>query len=103
MEKPFKRIPPSFETDSRPSTVLPAYTDIDTNNHVNNIKYANYVLNAVHPCEDQRIHEFEIEYHREVRGDAPIRLPILREEGGVLVKGLGEENARMFTARLTWA
>ena len=36
-----------FESDDLPYEVNPGFSDLDTNNHVNNTKYANYVLNAL--------------------------------------------------------
>ena len=92
-----------FDGEGEARTVYPQFTDIDTNGHVNNIKYANYILNALTPQEGEHIRDFEIEYHREVMADAPLYLSTLREEGAASVKGSGEDGARMFTARLTWA
>ncbi len=91
-----------FDGEGEAMTVLPQFSDIDANGHVNNIKYANYIMNAVCPGEDEHIGDFEIEYHREVVADHPLSLPILRQDGGVLVKGIGEGGAKMFTARLTF-
>jgi acyl-ACP thioesterase len=91
-----------FDGEGGPQVIYPQFTDIDTNGHVNNIKYANYIMNALAPDEGERIRDFEIEYHREVMADAPLALSILREAGAASVKGSGEDGARMFTARLTW-
>ncbi len=91
-----------FDREGESMVVLPQFSDIDANGHVNNIKYANYIMNAVSPREDEHIADFEIEYHREVLASAPLHLPVLRNEGHALVKGAGEDGACMFTARLTW-
>ena len=92
-----------FDGEGEPRVILPQFTDIDTNGHVNNIKYTNYIMNALSPSAGERIRDFEIEYHREVVADAPLSLSVLREEGVASVKGSGEDGARMFTARLSWA
>ena len=91
-----------FDGEGEAKVIYPQFTDIDTNGHVNNIKYANYIMNALAPDEGERIRDFEIEYHREVMADAPLSLSVLREDGAASVKGSGEDGARMFTARLTW-
>lgn len=91
-----------FDGEGEPITILPQFTDLDTNGHVNNIKYANYVMNALSPRGDECISDFEIEYHREVMAEVPLSLSVLREEGAALVKGTGEDGARMFTSRLTF-
>lgn len=86
-----------------PSSVMPQFSDLDTNGHVNNIKYANYIMNALSPTAAERITDFEIEYHREVMANTPLHLFTLREEGAALVKGVGEDGQRMFTAKITFA
>lgn len=91
-----------FDAKDGTVTLTPAFTDLDVNGHVNNTKYANYIINTVLPDECERIKEFEIEYHREVRGDAPLTLGLLRGDGLVDAKGVGPEGERMFTARIVW-
>ena len=100
-EDGFPRIP-DFDGEGEALSVLPQFSDIDTNGHVNNVKYANYIMNALSPGEEERIRDFEIEYHREVVADHPLTLKVLRQDGCALVKGIGEDGAKMFTARLTW-
>ena len=90
-----------FSGVGEPFCVTPRFTDLDVNRHVNNTKYANYIMNALHPEEEERISEFCIEYHREVRENMRLSLPLIREDGTVLVKGESEEGDRMFTARIT--
>ena len=84
-------------------TVAPRFTDLDVNGHVNNIKYANYVMDAISPTEAERVREFEIEYHREVRGDCPLTVALSRTEGRIDAKGIDADGQRMFTARITLA
>lgn len=91
-----------FDGEGEPVTVLPQFTDLDSNGHVNNIKYANYIINALSPQEGEHIRDFEIEYHREVMPDSALVLSVQRGEGAAHVKGSDGEGARMFTARLTF-
>lgn len=92
-----------FDGEGAPLTLLPQFSDLDTNGHVNNIKYANYIMNALAPSDVERITDFEIEYHREVMANTPLHLFTLREEGAALVKGVGEDGQRMFTAKIAFA
>ena len=89
-----------FEGEGEPTLRFPHFTDRDVNGHVNNIKYANYVLDTLSPAEGESIREFMIEYHREVRGDAPLHMAVRRGDGYAEIKGTGEGGERMFTARL---
>ncbi len=89
-----------FVGEGEPCVIRPQFTDIDTNGHVNNIKYANYIMNALSPRKEEHLRDFEIEYHREVMANAPFSLSVLRNEGAALVKGLGEDGAKMFCARI---
>ncbi len=93
---------PEIDGEGEAMTVLPRFSDIDSNGHVNNIKYTNYILDAVSPGADEHIRDFEIEYHREVLASDPLRLPVVRGDGHALVKGMGEDGTCKFTARLTW-
>ena len=81
--------------------VTPRFTDLDVNGHVNNIKYANYIMDAIGPTDAERVREFEIEYHREVRGDCPLTVVLMRTEGRIDAKGIDCDGQRMFTARIT--
>lgn len=92
-----------FDGEGAPLTLLPQFTDLDTNGHVNNIKYASYIMNALSPTADEHVRDFEIEYHREVVANAPLALATRREGECALVKGTGEDGQRMFTAKLTFS
>lgn len=90
-----------FEGEGEAHTILPRFSELDVNGHVNNTKYANYVLDTVSPADGEHIAEFAIEYHREVQPDHPLSLSKRREDGQIDVKGTDPEGARMFTARIT--
>ena len=42
------------------------FSDLDVNNHVNNTKYADYVLDAVNPTKAETLDVFQIDYRKEV-------------------------------------
>jgi len=87
MERPFPRIAPSFETDSAPYTVMPAYTDIDTNCHVNNIKYSNFVLNSLDLPYEKEITSFRLDFIKEIRTSTPVTLSHKKEDNVYLCRG----------------
>ncbi len=89
-----------FDGEGEAEVRLPHFTDLDMNGHVNNTKYANYILDTVRPEADERIEEFLIEYHREVKGDAPFALSRRREGKCIDVKGTSDGGERMFTSRI---
>ena len=90
-----------FSGDGESRTILPLFSELDVNGHVNNTKYANYVMDTVNPNEREHISEFQIEYHREVQPDHPLSLLAVRGEGRIDIKGTDSDGARMFTARIT--
>ena len=90
-----------FSGDGESRTILPLFSELDVNGHVNNTKYANYVMDTVNPNEREHISEFQIEYHREVQPDHPLSLLAVRGEGRIDIKGTDPDGARMFTARIT--
>ena len=90
-----------FSGDGESRTILPLFSELDVNGHVNNTKYANYVMDTVNPNEREHISEFQIEYHREVQPDHPLSLLAVRGEGRIDIKGTDPDSTRMFTARIT--
>ena len=56
----------NFEAENPPYTIVPGFSDLDTNDHVNNIKYADFVLDAVNPEEAFETEVFQIDYRKEV-------------------------------------
>jgi acyl-ACP thioesterase len=90
-----------FSGEGISRTILPLFSELDVNGHVNNTKYANYIMDTVNPREDEHVAEFQIEYHREVQPGHPLTLLAVRGEGQIDVKGTDADGARMFTARIT--
>ena len=88
------------EGDGR--TLVPQFSELDMNGHVNNIKYANYIMDTLTPCENERISEMCIEYHREVQAAHPLTIHTKRAGDTVDIKGVDDGGARMFTARITY-
>ena len=96
MEKPFKRIAPTFETDSEPYFTKSCYTDIDTNGHVNNIKYSNFVLNALDLPPEKEITSFRIDFIKEIMDGDPIKVTYKREDSVILCRGESQSKSGDF-------
>ncbi len=77
------------------------YTDVDLNGHVNNAKYANYVVDALQPGPAGQLESFQLDYHHEVLPDTALRLYICRENDALLCKGCDSEGTLMFSGRMT--
>lgn len=103
----FERKPrklPDFEEGNRPvCTVVPSYSDIDVNGHVNNAMYANYVINALNPSENGTMKSFQIDYRHEVLPGVPLAMHTLVEEGRVLSKGVNPDGQIAFASLIELA
>ena len=100
LEGRFERIAPKFEADSEPFTTKSGYTDIDTNGHVNNIKYANFILNALDLPTEKEISSFRIDFLKEIMRGNEIKIYSHTENDTVICRGESGE-AINFTAKLT--
>lgn len=89
-----------FEPTSKPYTVKPGFSDIDRNSHVNNTRYANFVLDAISPTADDRIKTLQIDYRHEVISGTELTILSSREEKALLAKGVNSENDTMFVCRV---
>ena len=96
----FERLAPNFEADGEPYVTRSGYTDLDTNEHVNNIKYANFILNAVDLPHDAEISSFRIDYVKEITDGAEINIFTKRDGDAILCRGEAGDKVS-FTAKLT--
>ena len=100
LEGRFERIAPNFAADGDPYVTRSGYTDIDTNGHVNNIKYANFILNALDLPADKEITAFRIDYVKEIMDGNEISVFSHADEGTVICRGESCGNVN-FIAKLT--
>lgn len=90
----------NFETFDDGFRILPRFSDIDINGHVNNTKYADYVLDAIIQNENGlNINYFQIDYHKEVLKDDMLRIHIKKENDEILALGKVESDI-MFSCRI---
>ena len=83
--------------------IVPRYSDIDVNGHVNNARYANYVIDALNPGEHGSIKTMQIDYRHEVLPDVPLAMHTLVEDGRVLSKGVNEQGETAFACLIETA
>ncbi len=88
-----------FEQTGEGVDIVPTFSDIDCNGHVNNIKYALYVVNVVSPHEDAVITDFQIDYHKEIQPGERITLYHKRECNTVFAKGVNRSGDNMFLCK----
>ena len=89
-----------FAANGAAYRVRAGFCDLDLNGHVNNTKYANYILNAIHPANPMPLKSFQIDYRKEVVLDTELQLYYEKCDGGFLAKGQNENGDVMFACRL---
>ena len=91
-----------FEAEKTLMIFKPEYTDIDYNGHVNNAKYADFILNALDHSENKKIKTFQIDFHKEIKQEDEITL-LSRAEGDCLkLKGVDGGGAVRFVSEITY-
>ncbi|MBQ9041192.1 MAG: hypothetical protein IJ111_00065 [Eggerthellaceae bacterium] len=94
----------SFDEGSQPVfTVVPSYSDIDLNGHVNNARYASFVIDALNPGERGAMKTFQIDYRHEVLPGEPLAMHTLVENGLVLSKGVNAAGETAFACAIELA
>ncbi len=89
-----------FEAEGDGWAVQPRLSDVDLNGHVNNTKYANFVLDALQLDRGEAVDTMQIDYHREVKRGAALTVYTRREGKGILAKGVGEDGETMFSCAI---
>ena len=76
------------------------FTDLDHNGHVNNIKFADFILNGISLQKDENIVKFEIDYLKELKQGSIIKNYFLRKDNIIYVKGVSD-NINIYLAKIT--
>ena len=92
----------NFEPGDVPRIINAGFSELDVNNHVNNTKYANYVLDANPPSESDVLEEFQIDYRKEVLEGTQLEIYSKREEAECLAKGLNHNGEIMFACKMIY-
>lgn len=93
---------PDFEVIESPRIVNAGFSELDVNNHVNNTKYANYVLDAINPSKADELDVFQIDYRKEVLQDTQLSVYHTQQDNVVLAKGQNENGDTMFACKLEY-
>ncbi|MBR5783405.1 MAG: hypothetical protein IKY33_04185 [Clostridia bacterium] len=93
---------PDFEADTPSHTVSAGFSELDMNNHVNNTKYANFIMDAVAPAQEDAVKSFQIDYRKEVLQGTKLHIHYLKDENGLLAKGLDDDGTNMFACSISF-
>lgn len=85
-----------FEPVDEGQVIVPAWTDVDINMHVNNAKYTNFALGVLKPEAGEEIRSLQIDFRKEVLPDVPFTVHALRDEAGLHAKGVSDDDAILF-------
>ena len=91
-----------FVSEGEPHRVNAGFTELDVNRHVNNTKYANYVLDAINPEKDDELEYFQIDYRKEVLQGTKLEIYFTKEQNTVLAKGQNLDGDTMFACKLEY-
>lgn len=92
----------NFEENGTPYVVNAGFSELDVNNHVNNTKYASYVLDAINPSETDEPEIFQIDYRKEVLQGTRLKIYHAKEDNIVFAKGQNENGDVMFLCKLEY-
>lgn len=96
-EEKTKKVP-DFKPETDAKIIVPEFCDLDRNIHVNNIKYADFVMNMLCSNENSVVKTLQIDFHKEMYKGERISLYMQKNEETVLFKGVGEDGERKFSA-----
>ena len=88
---------PAFETAGEGQRVLPTFTHLDINGHVNNTQSADPVMDLRQLPPQQEVTTFQIDYHREVLQGMPLQMYLQRQGDAILGCGKSEAGVNMFS------
>lgn len=103
-ERAFERKPRKIAqlpgSDALACTIVPTYSDVDANGHVNNARYADFAIAALDPGTEGAVGTFQIDYRQEVREGQPLNVCCQPIDGNPTMAGYAEGNTVMFACRI---
>ena len=91
-DEPFNKIEFDNSIDSKEAIVKTNYLDLDHNKHINNVKYANFILLGVKELQNKVIKKFQIDYLNELQADEDVRMNYYFVDDVLYVKGASLNN-----------
>lgn len=89
-----------FEPEREGMKFIPRFSQLDMNGHVNNTKYANFVLDALALKPQETIDTFQIHYQHELRLDQAVTVYTKRVENLCFAMGKNDGNETMFHCQI---
>ncbi len=83
-----------------PYTLVPAYSSVDINGHVNNSVYADFFVDAIDPSKGYEVRSFQIDFRREVREGDELRIYKQAIDNVVQAQGIDQDGNIMFAAKI---
>ncbi len=95
---------PNFDEPYGTHSVVPQFTHLDSNGHVNNTKYADFIMDALF-ADDRApiVTEFQIDYKSEVLYNEQLNISYKHDSHALLFKGIDQNGLIKFTAKITEA
>ena len=95
---------PTFDEGNQPLyEVVPVYSDIDLNGHVNNARYTNFIVDALNPGPEGAVKSLQIDYRHEALAGETLVVHTLIEDNRVLLKGVKPDGNSAFTCAIELA
>lgn len=91
-----------FESENPPYSITTGFNDLDVNDHVNNIKYANYVVDAIKPEKTDVLKEFQIDYRKEVLQGEKLEIFHKRDGEEAFAKGVNQNREITFACKIKY-
>lgn len=92
-----------FDAPEQPAAVIvPQFSDIDFNLHVNNARYIDYAQNIAPPTQDKPLRTLQIDYRKEILPHHPVSIFALEDERGAHVKGMNAEGEVHFNCLMEY-
>lgn len=91
-----------FEVGDDCHTVIPGFSSLDHNGHVNNIRYAEFVMDAARFTKDEQIDTFQIDFLHEVYEGEPLNIYVKRENGKLYAKAVASDGKPKFLCEIVF-
>lgn len=99
--KPRKILWPE-QAPSRAIEVIPRFSTIDQNGHVNNSCYPGFVMDALDPNPDQTVKALQIDFRHEAVQGVPLQIRLCEEGPATLAQGVRHDGEVAFNCSIEW-
>jgi acyl-ACP thioesterase len=98
-DEPFNKIEFDNSKEINIAKVKTNYLDLDHNGHINNVKYANFMLLGIKELQNRAIKKFQIDYLHELKENEEVVINYYLDNNVIYVKGYSLEQ-ESFTSRI---